>query len=97
MSRASLIHGNIAKEHLDILGKKLASEKQIGGNHYKQYAIQPIEFITKNNIPYIEGNIIKYILRWRDKNGVEDLDKCIHYIELLKEIHKLKEEGVLAK
>ena len=97
MSRASLIHGNIAKEHLDILGKKLASEKQIGGNHYKQYAIQPIEFITKNNIPYIEGNVIKYLLRWRDKNGVEDLDKCIHYIELLKEIHKLKEEGVLAK
>jgi hypothetical protein len=90
MSRASLIHGNIAKEHLDILGKKLASEKQIGGNHYKQYAIQPIEFITKNNIPYIEGNVIKYLLRWRDKNGTEDLDKCIHYIELLKEIESFK-------
>ena len=102
MSRTSLIHGNIAREHLEKISIEAyedikASDKQVGGNHYKQYEIQPIEFITKNNIPYIEGNIIKYILRWRDKNGVEDLDKCIHYIELLKEIHKLKEEGVLAK
>ena len=63
-----------------------AIEKQIGGDHYSKYLIQPIEFITKNNIPFIEGCIIKYIIRWRDKNGIEDLDKCIHYIELLKEI-----------
>ena len=62
MSRASLIHGNIAKEHLE---EVKASDKQVGGNHYKQYEIQPIEFITKNNIPYIEGNVIKYLLRWR--------------------------------
>jgi len=92
MSRASLIHGNVAREHLDILGKKLASEKQVGGNHYKQYAIQPIDFIEANNIPYIEGNVIKYLLRWRDKNGVEDLDKAIHYIELLKGIEAFKNE-----
>ena len=90
MSRASLIHGNIAKKHLE---KVKASSEQIGGDHYKQYAIQPIEFITKNNIPYIEGNIIKYIVRWKDKNGVEDLDKIIHYIELLKEIEKFKNES----
>ena len=63
-----------------------AIEKQIGGDHYSKYLIQPIEFITKNNIPFIEGCIIKYIIRWRDKNGIEDLDKCIHYIELLKEM-----------
>ena len=90
MSRASLIHGNIAKKHLE---EVKASSEQVGGDHYKQYAIQPIEFITKNNIPYIEGNIIKYIVRWKDKNGVEDLDKIIHYIELLKEIEKLKNES----
>ena len=68
----------------------IASEEQIGGNHYKKYAIQPIEFIEKNNIPYIEGNVIKYLVRWREKNGVQDLDKAIHYIELLKEIEKFK-------
>ena len=71
----------------------IASEEQIGGNHYKKYKIQPIEFITKNNIPFIEGNVIKYLLRWRDKNGTEDLDKAIHYIELLKEIEKFKNAG----
>ena len=71
----------------------IASEEQIGGNHYKQYAIQPVEFIEKNNTPYIEGNIIKYLVRWRDKNGIQDLDKAIHYIELLKEIEKFKNAG----
>ena len=63
-----------------------ALKKQIAGNHYKEYVIQPIEFITKNNIPFIEGNIIKYICRWQDKGGVQDLDKVIHYVELLKEL-----------
>jgi hypothetical protein len=56
---------------------------QIGGSHYKDMKIQPIEFIVGNNIPYIEGNIIKYICRWRSKNGVEDLEKAKHYLEML--------------
>lgn len=64
-------------------------DEQIGGNHYKKYAIQPIEFIHANKIPFIEGNIIKYICRWRDKNGVKDLEKVEHYIRLLKELEKL--------
>lgn len=67
-----------------------ALDKQVSGNHYKQFEIQPIEFITKNNIPFIEGNVIKYICRWRDKNGLEDLDKVIHYVELLKELENGK-------
>tara|TARA_R110000824_G_scaffold305433_1_gene493248 strand:+ start:50 stop:274 length:225 start_codon:yes stop_codon:yes gene_type:complete len=70
-----------------------AQNKQVGGNHYKKYVIQPVDFIAKNNIPYIEGNIIKYLLRWRDKNGIEDLDKIVHYVELLKEIEKFKNES----
>ena len=49
-----------------------ALEKQIGGDHYSKYAIQPIEFITKNNIPFIEGCIIKYLIRWKDKGGIQD-------------------------
>ena len=63
-----------------------ALNKQVAGTHYTKYVIQPVEFITKNNIPYIEGNIIKYICRWKDKGGVEDLNKIIHYVELLKEL-----------
>ena len=60
-----------------------ALDTQVGGNHYKDFAIQPIEFIHANNIPFIEGNIIKYIVRWRSKNGVEDLRKVQHYVNLL--------------
>jgi hypothetical protein len=63
-----------------------ALNRQIAGGHYKKFEIQPIEFITRNNIPFIEGNIIKYICRWQDKGGVEDLNKVIHYVELLKEL-----------
>ena len=58
-------------------------KKQVGGNHYKNYKIQPVEFIIKNNIGFVEGNIIKYILRFKEKGGVQDLEKAKHYIELL--------------
>lgn len=58
-------------------------KKQIGGNHYKHYKIQPAAFCEMNNIPFIEGSIIKYACRWRDKNGIEDLKKIIHYAEIL--------------
>jgi hypothetical protein len=63
-----------------------ATDTQIGGNHY-QMAIQPIEFITRNKIPFIEGNIIKYACRHRNKNGKEDVKKIIHYAELLLEYY----------
>ena len=59
------------------------TSKQIGGDHYKIYKIQPTEFIHTNSIPFIEGNVIKYILRHRSKNGIEDLKKAKHYIDLL--------------
>ena len=58
-------------------------KKQVGGNHYKKYVIQPVEFIVKNNIGFVEGNVIKYILRFKEKGGVQDLLKAKHYIELL--------------
>ena len=63
-----------------------ATERQIGGNHYTHFKIQPIEFITKNKLSFIQGCIIKYICRFENKNGVEDLDKIIHYCELQKEL-----------
>ena len=62
-----------------------ASEKQIGGNHYKDMPIQPSEYITKNGIGWYEGNAIKYITRYKTKNGKQDIEKAIHYLELLLE------------
>ena len=58
-------------------------KKQVGGSHYKKYKIQPVEFIVKNNIGFCEGNIIKYVLRFKEKGGIADLEKAKHYIELL--------------
>ena len=63
-----------------------ALDVQIGGQHYKSYAIQPVEFIHKNKIPYIEGCAIKYLCRWREKGGIEYLKKVKHYIDLLIEM-----------
>ena len=56
---------------------------QVGGNHYQKLTIQPIEFIVKNNIPFLEANVIKYVVRYKDKNGLEDLNKAKHYLEIL--------------
>ena len=56
---------------------------QVGGSHYKDLKIQPVEYIHANNIGYMEGNVIKYVSRWRAKNGIKDLEKAKHYIELL--------------
>lgn len=58
-------------------------ETQVGGDHYKSMKIQPIEYIYANNIPYLEGNVIKYISRWRSKNGLADLEKARHYLDIL--------------
>lgn len=61
-------------------------DKQIGGSHYENLAIQPIEFILKNNLPFCEGNVVKYICRWRQKGGVEDLYKAKQYLQFLIDI-----------
>jgi hypothetical protein len=63
-----------------------ALDKQISGNHYKDKAIQPIIYIHANNLGFCEGNVVKYITRWREKNGIADLEKAKHYIELLIEM-----------
>lgn len=61
---------------------------QIGGNHYRHLAIQPVEYIHRNNLGFCEGSIIKYVTRWRNKNGIKDLEKAKHFIELLIEMEK---------
>lgn len=63
-----------------------ALDTQVAGDHYKKLKIQPVEYIYANNIGYLEGNVIKYITRWRDKGGNADLLKARHYIDLLLEL-----------
>jgi len=60
-----------------------ALDVQEGGSHYKDMPIQPIEYILANNIPFTEGNVIKYVSRWRKKNGVADLKKARHMLDVL--------------
>ena len=57
-------------------------KKQVGGTHYKSMVIQPSEFINKNNLPFAEGNAIKYLCRHKQKNQKEDLLKAKHYIDM---------------
>jgi hypothetical protein len=63
-----------------------AFKEQVAGGHYKDMAIQPAEFLHRNGIGYIEGCVIKYLCRWRSKNGLEDLKKARHYLDLLIEM-----------
>lgn len=67
-----------------------ANDRQHGGTHY-QKAIQPWDFVAANGIGFFEGNAIKYLARWRDKGGIEDLKKALHYIEKLIEIETVKQ------
>jgi len=67
------------------MATKPASERQVGGSHYKDLAIQPGVFIRKNNLGWYEGNAIKYICRYKQKGGKEDLEKVKHYIDLILE------------
>lgn len=57
--------------------------KQVGGDHYSNKKIAPIDYILANNMGFIEGNIIKYITRYKEKNGAQDVEKVIHYAEML--------------
>jgi hypothetical protein len=67
-----------------------ALREQIGGDHYSKLAIQPVEYINANKLTYLQGNVIKYVTRYKDKNGVEDLQKAKHYIDLLIELEDKK-------
>ena len=74
----------------DLLENAFPQDKQIGGSHYKFYKIQPYEFISKNELTFFQGNVVKYVLRYPYKNGIEDLEKIKHYCDL--EILKLKDD-----
>ena len=58
-------------------------QKQVGGDHYNTFKIQPAEFINENRLGFAEGNAIKYICRHPKKGKRKDLEKAIHYIEMI--------------
>ena len=60
-----------------------ANAEQIDGSHYRNLKIQTWDYIVQNDIQYLEGNIIKYVSRWRSKNGMTDLLKAQHYLTKL--------------
>lgn len=72
-----------------------AFNTQVGGNHYKDLPIQPVEFILANGLGFCEGNVVKYICRYKQKNGIQDLKKVIHYAQLL--IEDLENDQPLIK
>lgn len=63
-----------------------ADDTQVGGSHYKDKTIQPWDYIIANDLGYLEGNVVKYISRWKNKNGIEDLKKAQHYLAKLLEV-----------
>ena len=67
-----------------------ANDIQISGDHYKAKAIQPWDYIASNELGYFEGNIVKYVSRWKDKGGVDDLRKARHYLDKLIELNVLE-------
>lgn len=62
-----------------------ALDRQVGGQHYKSLAIQPVVFIMANHMGFCEGNVVKYCTRWREKGGIEDLRKVRHYLQFIQE------------
>ena len=67
-------------------------KEQVGGDHYSKLEIQPAVYAQRNKLSYLQGTIIKYVTRYKDKNGVEDLQKAKHYIDLLIELEDKNEK-----
>ena len=76
----------LTEDKCNFEGDTSALDKQVSGSHYKNYEVQPVEFCQKNELNYCESAAIKYLCRHRDKNGLDDLHKAKHYIDLLIEL-----------
>jgi hypothetical protein len=71
-----------------------ANAKQISGDHYKKYGnLQPWDVVTHWNMGYLDGTALKYLARWRDKGGINDLKKAIHFIEKLIEVTEAEQQA----
>jgi len=71
-----------------------ANDEQIGGRHYIDKPFQPWDYIVGNKLGYLEGNIIKYVSRYKDKNGLEDLIKASHYLDKLIEVTRNEQKRI---
>lgn len=74
----------------EMLSEGSALDRQVGGSHYVNCEIQPIEFIHANHLGFLEGSIVKRICRWRVKDGIRDLEKIKHEVDLLIQLEALK-------
>ncbi len=70
-----------------------ANAKQIAGQHYKKQKIQTWDFVAQNDLDYFQGSIIKYVARWKDKGGIDDLKKAIHFLEKYIEVESGRSTG----
>lgn len=85
---------NARKRYIQKINTHLPEERpQVGGTHYKECTIEPIDFILANKLGFCEGNVVKYVSRWKNKNGLEDLKKAKQYIDFLIEEVEAKLEG----
>lgn len=84
------MHARLVKQCFESDPTNRALDAQVGGGHYKDMKIQPVEYIHANSIPFIEGCVIKYVSRWRAKGGVEDVKKARHFLDLLIELEGKK-------
>lgn len=75
--------GAVVNPHLNKTSEGNPLAVQVGGGHYKKYKVQPIEYAMANNLNYCQANAVKYVSRYKDKNGVEDLLKAVHSIQQL--------------
>lgn len=67
-----------------------ANERQVAGSHYKN-AVQHWDWVAANDLDYFQGQITKYVARWKNKNGLEDLRKAQHFLEKYIEISEISE------
>jgi hypothetical protein len=74
-------------------GDATSSDYQVGGSHYSSKAIQPIHYIYANQLDFYQGNVVKYVTRYKEKNGLQDLMKAKHYLEMLID----QENGIFLK
>jgi hypothetical protein len=85
------------KEQNEFDLKSSANARQVGGNHYKKHLLEHWDTVVLFNLDYFQASTWKYLLRWRDKNGIQDLEKVVHYAQKYLEIEKLRAEGKLTR
>lgn len=86
MQTSNMNQGMEGSQELKQMEQSSALDIQEGGSHYKNFPIQPVEYITANAIPFMEGSVIKYVSRHASKNGAADIRKAIHFLELILEL-----------